>query len=241
MVTQGNRLKDDESLAPHSVLEPVPTQVIIEGVEPTMTIVGTEEKHKEINIETSVSRLEHLSWRNWLLVVGVLIVTTVGLITALPPLLSVRVTSPWPWAKTDLALLVTYSLVILALAGYLTQQHRKVIIMRRRLHSFGDDAYEHIKRNSTRLYGLLNVSHIMSAEMNLQNVFDHITKVCVETFVCNQASLMLFDKAAQELRVRSACGHLDMSYVLDSRRKIGDGIAGWGGLTQTGAPSKPRL
>ena len=47
----------------------------------------------------------------------------------------------------------------------------------------------------------------MGSEVSLQNVFDAVTKLCREAFACEQVSLMLVDKDAQELVVRSASGH----------------------------------
>ncbi len=172
----------------------------------------------------SSTRLDRRSWRNWFLLVGVLIVTTTGLVTALPPLLSERVDFVWPWKKTELALLIAYSVVILAFAGYITFEQRRTLAVRRRLEA---EVLDRSRRNTARLYALLNVSRIMGIETDPQGVFDAITKVCVETFECEQASLMLFDPNTRTLKVRSAFGHVNRDQVIGSQRGLGEGIAGW--------------
>ncbi len=172
----------------------------------------------------SSTSLERRSWRNWFMLVGVLVITTTGLVTALPPLLTERVTIVWPWRNTDLALLIAYSIVILAFAAYVTFEQRRTLAIRRQLQ---EDVLERSRRNTARLYALLNVSRIMGVETDLQGVFDAITKICVETFECEQASLMLFDPKTRMLKVRSAFGHVNRDQVLGSQRGLGEGIAGW--------------
>jgi signal transduction protein with GAF and PtsI domain len=66
----------------------------------------------------------------------------------------------------------------------------------------------------------------MGSETDIQSIFDTITKMCVETFLCRRASLMLVDKNTQELVVRSVYGTVSKD-IIDMRQKIGEGIAGW--------------
>jgi transcriptional regulator with GAF, ATPase, and Fis domain len=169
-------------------------------------------------------RFESLSWQNWSLLLIVVFITTVGLATALPPLLNDRVNTLWPWPKTALILLVTYSALILVFVAFLTYQQRRIFTLHRRAQ---EEIRERSRRNSSRLCALLNVSRIMGDETELQGVFDGITRTCIETFDCEQASLMLYDKFADTLEVRSAFGHSQPSKVLGRRRAIGEGIAGW--------------
>ena len=172
----------------------------------------------------SSTSLERRSWRNWFLLVGVLIVTTTGLVTALPPLLSEQAEFVWPWHNTALALLIAYSLVILVFAAYITFEQRGTLAVRRKLET---DALDRSHRNTARLYALLDVSRIMGVETDLQGVFDTIAKVCIEAFECEQASLMLFDPDTRTLKVRSAFGHVNRDQVIGSQRSIGEGVAGW--------------
>ncbi|TFG88611.1 MAG: GAF domain-containing protein [Candidatus Atribacteria bacterium] len=173
-----------------------------------------------------ISSLERHSWRNWFLLVAVAIITTTGLVTALPPLLNERIVNPWPWVKTDMVLLVGLSILVLVFIGYLTQQQRHVSSVLRQLQQLRDERSNTIHQNNVRAYALLNVSHIMGSETDLQSIFDTITKMCVEAFVCRRASLMLVDKDTQELVVRSVSGQLSKD-LIDMRQKIGEGIAGW--------------
>ncbi|MBN2184650.1 MAG: GAF domain-containing protein [Candidatus Krumholzibacteriota bacterium] len=170
--------------------------------------------------------LERHSWRNWFLLATISILTTAGLVTAIPPLLDERIVDPWPWVKTDLVLLVGLSLLVMAFIGYLTQQQRRVSNVLKHLQQLREERADHIHQNSVRAYALLNVSHIMGSETDLQSIFDTITKMCVEAFICRRASLMLVDKDTQELVVRSVSGTATKD-IIDMRQKIGEGIAGW--------------
>jgi transcriptional regulator with GAF, ATPase, and Fis domain len=154
----------------------------------------------------------------------VLVITTVGLVTALPPLISDRGRPLWPWPKTEFALLFAYSLLILAFAVFLTYQQRRILAIHRQNEA---ERENRSRRSVSRLYALLNVSSIMGNETELQGVFDCITRMCVETFGCQQASLMLFDRSTRQLEVRSAFGHTDPAEILGRRRAIGEGVAGW--------------
>lgn len=186
--------------------------------EPTLT--------KESIPYPDITRLERHSWRNWYLLAAAALMTTTGLATAIPPLLSERIANPWPWVKTDLVLLFGLSLMVLIFVCYLTQQQRHVASVLRHLRQLQDEKSERISQNNARTYALLNVSQIMGAETDLQSIFDTITKMCMKAFNCHRASLMLVDKETQELVVRSV-GDLSSKEIIGMRQKIGEGIAGW--------------
>ncbi|HMA76282.1 MAG TPA: GAF domain-containing protein [Candidatus Krumholzibacteriaceae bacterium] len=184
--------------------------------------------NKKINYGSNPSgkRLEKRFWRNWIFLSTVLFIAIAGLTTAIPPLLSGRVSSPWPWVKTDLVLIVGLSVVVLAFIGYLTQQQRKVNKMRRAVHELIEYQGERFKRDNARLRALLSVSQKMSMETDNKCVFNAITDACVETFGCQRASLMLLDNETQELVVDSVSGEVEKS-ILNTRVKMGESIAGW--------------
>jgi putative methionine-R-sulfoxide reductase with GAF domain len=166
------------------------------------------------------------TWRNWFLLAGVLIITTIGLATSIPPLLTEEIVRFWPWVKTDFVLVVGLSLTVLAFVGYLTQQQRDVLRMHKKLQQFKEDYQGRMQQHTARLYALSSISRIMSTENHLQSIFQSITRVCAETFACHRASLMLVDEENNELVVRSVCGQYDTK-MLDMRQKVGEGIAGW--------------
>lgn len=174
----------------------------------------------------SSSELKYHSWRNWFLLSGVALLTTFGLATAMPPLLGKRIINPWPWAKTDLVLLAGLSLVVLAFIVYLTQQQRHVIGIYSELQQFKENNKEARTKYVAGLYGLFSICRIIGSGMDLQGVFDGITRICVETFSCHRASLMLFDKETEELVVKSASGR-NSGMFIGSHQKVGEGIAGW--------------
>lgn len=171
--------------------------------------------------------LERNSWRNWGLMAGTSLLTTIGLATAIPPLLSDHVSNIWPWVNTDLVLLTAISLVMLAFVGYLTCQQRQAVTMREEFQRLQNEASERTGRSYSRLLGLFNVSRIMGTEADLQGVFNCITKMCTESFDCQRASLMLFDKQTNDLVVRAASAHEGLANILGARQKIGKGISGW--------------
>jgi len=165
-------------------------------------------------------------WRNWFLVAGILVLTTIGLGTAIPPLLSERVARFWPWMKTEMVLIAGLSLVVIVFVGYLAQQQRHVIAMHRELQRVREEADARLRRHSNRVLALSSISQIISVETNLQNIFDRITTICVETFSCYRASLMLFEEEKKEIVVRSVCGH-GVPDILNRRQGLGEGIAGY--------------
>jgi putative methionine-R-sulfoxide reductase with GAF domain len=165
-------------------------------------------------------------WRNWCLLAAVLLVSTIGLAAAIPPLLGERGASPWPWIKTDFVLLIGLSLIVIAFVGYLTQQQRRVIAIHRELTILREESDKRIRQHTARLFALSNISHMISVETNLQNIFDRITRMCMETFNCFRASLMCYDADRNDLTVRSVGGHSDTS-ILNLRQRVGEGIAGY--------------
>ncbi len=165
-------------------------------------------------------------WRNWALLAAVLILTVIGLTTAIPPLLGGRVENPWPWVKTDLVLLIGLSLTVIVFVGYLAQEQRHVIGIHREMQAMKEESERRIHRHANRLFALTKISHIISVETDLQSIFDRITRMCVETFNCYRASLMLFEPESGELVVRSVCGHSEIE-ILNMRQRLGEGIAGY--------------
>ena len=200
--------------------------------------VHTAEKKKRATPDRDIlgddarGALYRRTWRNWFFLSGVLILTTIGLASSIPPLLNERITRFWPWGKTDLVLLVGLSLTVLAFVGYLTQQQRVVLLVHKRLQQFKEDYGKQMEQHTERLYALANISHIMGTETDLQSIFQSITRICAETFDCHRASLMLLDKEQKDLVVRSVYGQYDTN-MLDTRQKVGEGIAGWAAAHRT--------
>ena len=169
-------------------------------------------------------RFENLSWQNWTPLLAVLLIAAAALTTALPPLVGGRAGSPGPWSKTGFALLAVYPFLILLAAGFLARQQRRIVKIHRRDR---EEIEKRSRKSLSRLCALLNVSTIMERQIDLQGVLDCITRMCVETFDCEQASLMLLDKSVGKLEIRSAFGHSDPAALLGRRRAIGEGVAGW--------------
>lgn len=171
--------------------------------------------------------LDRKSWRNWFLFVTVAVITTIGLATAILTLLGGRIATIWPWANTDLILLAGLSVAILLFAGYLTQQQRQVAGLRLELLKANQRSSEKVRQYYDRLAALVNVSRVLATSTDPQAVFDSITTTCLETFDCQQTSLMLLNDQTQELEVRSVKGHDQMARELATLQKVGQGIVGW--------------
>jgi transcriptional regulator with GAF, ATPase, and Fis domain len=172
------------------------------------------------------TELERHSWRNWVLLSAIAIISTLCLLFTVPPLISESSIELWPWAPTDLVLLCGLVLAVTVFVLHLTQQQRDVVKMRSNIFALEQETVSNAEKNTHRLYALLNVSRIMSTMINLQDLFDTITKLSAEAFECDRASLMLFDPETEELVVRST-SEGKQSPILNKRKKIGDGIAGW--------------
>ena len=100
--------------------------------------------NEEMNSRFERSNIYRKTWRNWTILVSVLLLTSIGLATAIPPLLSERITSPWPWMKTDTVLLVGLSLILLTFIAYMTQQQSQVLYMHKRLQQLQSETDERI-------------------------------------------------------------------------------------------------
>ena len=166
------------------------------------------------------------SWRNFILLAVVSIMTVTGLATAIPPLLGKHILTFWPWPKTDLVLLAGLSLTVFTFVVHLIKQQHTILTMQQALQMLHEKNIERTRRHYMRLFALLNVSRIMGTQTDLQGVFDCLTRICVETFNGNRSSLMLFDKDAEDIVVRSASG-AGSGAIIGRRQNLGEGIAGW--------------
>jgi putative methionine-R-sulfoxide reductase with GAF domain len=170
--------------------------------------------------------LDHRSWHNWILLASVSVITTLGLVVSVFLILNENMKT-LSWMNTNMVLLGGLAVVVIVFVAYLTRHQMNVSHMNKDLQQLQDKSNRRMHRHTARLYALLNVSHIMVLGSDPQEVFDGITRSCVEAFECDQASLMLFDEEKKELIVRAADGNQDVSRILGRKQKLGEGIAGW--------------
>ena len=166
------------------------------------------------------------SYMNWSLIAIVVMLTVVSLVSVLPPVLSSHLRAIWLFSNAQMLVIVGLSLTLLLLAG-LAHQMRYLRALRNQFEIVQKNEREHAERHTGRLYALLNMGRVMATQSDLQMVFDSITKLCIDAFGCDQASLMVFDKEADVLEVRAVCGKNVPEGVLGTRQPIGKGIAGW--------------
>ncbi len=164
------------------------------------------------------------SWANWLLLAFTFVITAGGLGIVIGTLLPDRLTSPWPWARTDFTLVVGCLVLVVTLVTHLTREQRNLNRINAQIKVFEAEVQDAARR---RLYGLLNVSRIMGMHNRPEAVFDCIARSCLEAFTCDRASLMLYHAASQTLVVRAASDKEGVSRVLGVEQSINEGVAGW--------------
>ena len=182
--------------------------------------------HERQSARTS-AELERRSWHNWILIVCTSVIITIGLGAAVVSFLKTGNGPTWPWRGTEGALIAGLSLVVLVFAGYLTQQQMKLTNLRKELDQTRERTSAQIRKHYERLLAVYTVSQTMASETNPQAVFDRMTKICFDTFCCEQVSLMLLDGPREALEVRSAVGHVEGTSFIGRRQSIGEGISGW--------------
>lgn len=172
--------------------------------------------------------------RNWQLMVGVTIASTVGMAVAVAPVLGEQLGTVWPWPNTHLVLLGGLAISVVLLVVYLSVQQRRmsdihgeVRCLEGAVQHLEAESMERERQNQARLKALLNISRMMGAVNRLGEVFGHVVSTCIELFDAQQASLMLLDGDTRELAVRAAKGHADLEQVEKARQRIGQGVSGW--------------
>jgi transcriptional regulator with GAF, ATPase, and Fis domain len=172
-------------------------------------------------------RLEKQSMRNWYLLATFSALSTVGLLIAVTPVLSKSITSFWPWAETDLVLLVGLGGSILMLILHLTVQQVKVTGIRHKVQAIEKEADDSRQQVASRLHALLNVSRMMGSVTDPSSVFQAITSTCLEIFDCHQSSLMLLNSETHMLEMKAATGHINRAKLNSVQQPVGKGIAGY--------------
>lgn len=163
--------------------------------------------------------------RNWYMLAAVTVLSTIGMAVAIAPILAEQVGAVWPWPNTHVILLCGLVVSVALLVTYLTRQQQRVAEIRTRVAKMERDTEQTQEQNAARLRALLNISKMMGAVTEPENVFKCITETCLEIFECQQASLMLLNDAKDELEVKASTGHrVD---VTGERQKVGEGVAGW--------------
>ena len=171
----------------------------------------------------------HVS-RNWYLLATVTVFSTVGMAVAVAPLLAEQVGGVWPWPNTHIILLGGLVVSVALLVVYLTRQQHRVAQIKSHVERMEEDTRARARHNDARLKALLNVSRMVGAVTDPENVFERVTQTCLEILECQQASLMLVNAEKTELEVKAATGH--QKSVVGHRQKVGTGIAGWVARTQ---------
>ena len=170
--------------------------------------------------------------KGWYLLACVAIFSTIGMAIAVAPMLNENFVNIWPWANTHIVLLAGLVIAMALLIIHLTIQQSKVSAVHQKVENLKAESSERDRQNNARLRALLNISRIMGAVTDPENVFSRITNTCLEIFNCQQASLMLLNEEKTELEVRAATGHLAGNKINGAKQKLGNGIAGWVAKTQ---------
>ena len=175
------------------------------------------------------SRLHAQLARNWNFLGAFTVVLSIGLALTLAPMLEAQLNDFWPWANTNIVLLIALACTLLALVVYLTHQQRKILGIRDHMEAMEREQHQVMRRQKNRLHALLNISRLMGAVSDPDAMFKAITDTCLEIFDAQQATLMILNRGTSELETRSATGHEEerMQYVKNAKHPIGQGISGW--------------
>lgn len=173
------------------------------------------------------TEIERRTWHNWVLIVCVSVISTLGLGSAILSFVGLRFGGNEPWSGTDIVLLGGLSILVVMFAFYLTLQQRRLMSLRSELEETRERTSVQIRKHYERLLAVYTVSQTMASETDPQAVFDRMARVCYDTFSCEQVSLMLLDSTRTGLEVRSAFGHADGLEIVGRRQALGVGIAGW--------------
>lgn len=172
------------------------------------------------------ARIHQSAYANWFLLATVVLLTLVSLVSVLPPVLSSQFANTWLFSKPQMLVITGLTLALILLVG-LAHQRRYLAVLRRQFEAIQRAERDRVQRQATRTYALLNVSRVMVEQNDLQMVFDSITKICVDAFACDQASLMQFDRESASLVVRAVSGKSIPEGMLGTRQPLGKGVAGF--------------
>ena len=194
--------------------------------------INQQIEEKSLQRTRESHHLEVQSLRNWYMLATITAISTIGLVVAITPVLRESITAFWPWAHTDVVLLVGLVGMTLILILHLTFQQLRMHDLRKDFRSMEEQTNERDRKSTARLHALLNVTRMMGAVNDPANLFDGIADTCLEIFDCQQASLMLLNPDTQMLEMKAACGHRNPEEVMQVQQPIGKGIAGHVALTK---------
>jgi putative methionine-R-sulfoxide reductase with GAF domain len=172
------------------------------------------------------ARIHQSAYANWFLIATVVLLTFVSLASVLPPVISDRMAQTWLFSKPQMLVIAGLTLTLILLAG-LAHQRRYLVALRRQFEGIQRAERDRVARQAARTYALLNVSKVLVEQNDLQTVFDSITKICVEAFSSDQASLMLFDRENVALVVRAASGKSIPDGMIGTQQALGKGVSGF--------------
>lgn len=172
------------------------------------------------------SGLERQRFLNWSLLVIAFLIIALGVFTVVPPILSERLASEWPLPKPQMVLIVVLCLALLTLTG-LSHQRRYIALLKKQFERAQQEEATKARKNTQRMYALLSVSRVLGSWTDIQKVFDSVAEMCVDAFGCHQTSLMIFDRATEELVIRAVAGESVPTTMMGARVALGEGIAGW--------------
>lgn len=176
--------------------------------------------------QTVKTGLDRQTSLNWSLVVIAFVTITLGAFTVVYPMVGEPFDAVQPWLRPQTSLIVVLCLALLTLTG-LAHQRRYLTLLRKQFEQQQQEESARARKNTQRLFALLNVSRVLGSSSDLQRVFDSVAEICVDAFSCHQASLMVYDSDSQELVVRAVAGNAVPSSMMGVRLKLGEGIAGW--------------
>ncbi len=83
------------------------------------------------------------------------------------------------------------------------------------------------------LVSLLNVTRAVSSKTSVAELGQVIVDSCLDCFDCEEASLMMLDRASGELVVTAFSGHQDVALIRNARVRLGESVAGTVAMNRT--------
>jgi len=165
--------------------------------------------------------------KNWYLLAGVAVISSLGMAVAVSPLLGGQGAIIWPWARTGFVLLGGLALSVILLVVHLTLQQRKFAEIRGEVDQMEEDAIMRRRHSSQRLRALLNISSMMGSVSTEAKFYNHVTGTCLDLFQSEHASLMLLNADKTELKVQAVSGQRHEEEASVATRRLGEGLSGW--------------
>ena len=122
-------------------------------------------------------------------------------------------------------------ITILVLIALVIHQFLKITKMHRRSQKEHDDKIGDVTQYYALLSAMNEMRRVINYEIGVQCLYDNIVGMLMESFHCHRVTLLIYKRESEELVLCSVSGEANKD-ILDSRLKVGEGVAGWVALNR---------